>query len=238
MSIHSSDRPFWRGAVAALPFSVIVIPFGLLFGVIGIEAGLSLGQTMAMTGLVIAGASQFAAVQLMTENAPLIVVVLSALAVNLRMAMYSATLAVHLGRARFWQRAFIAYGTVDQTFALAAQDYDTRPDTTLTQKLMFFLGASLPIMPTWIIAGYIGAVLGTAWSADLGLDFVIPVAFIAIIGPGLRSFAHIAAAGVSVIVALAFHGLPWNLGLMLAGITGMIIGAEVERRMAQKTGQT
>jgi hypothetical protein len=67
---------------------------------------------------VIAGASQFAALQLMSENAPTLIVVASALAVNLRMAMYSAALAPHLGPASLKDRALIAYMNVDQSYAL------------------------------------------------------------------------------------------------------------------------
>ena len=50
----------------------------------------------------------------------------ASLAVNLRMAMYSASLVAHLGPARLWQRALVAYLNVDQTYALVerARDLD------------------------------------------------------------------------------------------------------------------
>jgi predicted branched-subunit amino acid permease len=82
-----------------------VVPFAILFGVVGTEAGLNLAQVMGFSIGVVAGASQFAALQLMSENAPALIVVASALAVNLRMAMYSAALAPHLGPASLRDRA-------------------------------------------------------------------------------------------------------------------------------------
>jgi branched-subunit amino acid transport protein len=111
----------------ALPFTIVVIPFAILFGVVGTEAGLNLAQVMGFSVVVIAGASQFAALQLMSENAPTLIVVASALAVNLRMAMYSAALAPHLGPASLKERALIAYMTVDQSYALSVQRYEDAP---------------------------------------------------------------------------------------------------------------
>ncbi|MFT6271735.1 MAG: putative branched-subunit amino acid permease, partial [Dinoroseobacter sp.] len=90
---------FWLGFRDSAPFVVVVAPFALVFGVIATEAGLNLAEVMGFTFLVIAGAAQLTALQLMTENAPTVVVLVSALAVNLRMAMYSASLAPHLGNA-------------------------------------------------------------------------------------------------------------------------------------------
>ena len=75
------------------------IPFGLLFGVVARDAGLDMSAIMGMSTLVIAGASQYAAIAQMQDNAPAIFVVLTGLAVNLRMAIYSASLAPHLGQA-------------------------------------------------------------------------------------------------------------------------------------------
>ncbi|MFN6979895.1 MAG: AzlC family ABC transporter permease, partial [Gemmobacter sp.] len=69
----NARRAFWRGARDALPFLVILVPFALLFGVVGTDAGLSLAQVMGFSIFVIAGASQFAAVQLLAENAPTLV---------------------------------------------------------------------------------------------------------------------------------------------------------------------
>ena len=87
MTVTTTKSAYWAGVRDGLPFIVMVVPFALLFGVVGIEAGLSMAQTMSFSVLVIAGASQFAALQLMLENAAIGFVLLAALAVNLRMAM-------------------------------------------------------------------------------------------------------------------------------------------------------
>jgi predicted branched-subunit amino acid permease len=231
MSASSPRSAYLRGVRAALPFIIVVAPFGLLFGVVGTEAGLNIAQVMGFTVLVIAGASQFTALQLMSDNAPTLIVVASALAVNLRMAMYSASLAPHLGKAPLWQRALIAYMNVDQTYAMAHADYEARPEQSLAEKVAFFFGTSSPIIPIWVIATWVGIVVGEAIPPALGLDFAVPITFLALIAPALRTLAHVAAALTSVVMAIVLGFLPWNLWLLAAGLAAMIVGAEVERRM-------
>ncbi|MEO1240006.1 MAG: AzlC family ABC transporter permease [Pseudomonadota bacterium] len=117
MSSTISKSALTRGMRHGLPFMLVVAPFGLLFGVVATEAGLNIAQTMGLTVLVIAGAAQFTAVQLLVENASVILVLAASLGVNLRNAMYSASLVPHLGAAPFWQRALAGYFTFDQNFA-------------------------------------------------------------------------------------------------------------------------
>ena len=96
---------FWRGARDSLPFIFVAGPFGLLFGVLAAEAGLDLTMIFTFSMTVFAGSAQFAALQLLREDAPTLIILASALAVNLRVAMYSASLTPYLGGAPLWQRA-------------------------------------------------------------------------------------------------------------------------------------
>ncbi len=220
---------YWQGVRGGAPFLIVVAPFGLLFGVVATEAGMDIIQTMSMTALVIAGASQFAAVQLLTENAPAFVAVLTGLAVNLRMAMYSASLTPHVGEASLWKRAFVAYFLVDQSYGVAIRKYEETPSLPLSEKLAYFFGAVTPICPMWYLFSYIGAVAGTAIPPEYALDFAVPITFISLVAPSLRSLPHLCAAFVSVVVALLLAWLPYNLWLMVAGVLAMMTGAQVEQ---------
>ncbi len=222
--------PFARGVAEGLPFVVVMVPFGALFGVVATEAGLPLAQVMGFSVVVIAGAAQFTAVQLMGDGVPAAVVVLSALAVNLRMAMYSASIAPWLGAAPLWQRAAMAYLLVDQTYARSIETYEREPHWPVADRVAYFGGLALPVFPAWVGATWAGAALGAAVPASWQLDFALPLAFLALVGPMLRSRAHVAAAFVSVAAALGFAWVPWNLGLMIAAGLAMAVGAEVERR--------
>lgn len=235
MPPSSPKRAFWRGARDGLPFVLVVGPFGMLFGVVATEAGLNVFETLSFSVVVIAGAAQFTALQLMVEDVPTLIALASALAVNLRLAMYSASLTPHLGAAPLWQRVLIAYFTVDQSYANAIVRFEKEPDMPLADKVAYFLGCSLAVAPFWWGATIGGALLGRAIPGWLALDFAVPITFLAIIAPMLRTLAHVTAAAVSVTLALALVFLPYNLGLPVAGLAGMIAGAEVERRQAGKS---
>ena len=228
----SSPRAaFWRGFVNALPFLLVVGPFGLVFGVVAAEAGLDLLAAGAMSVLVIAGAAQFTALQLLVDQAPVAIAIATALAVNLRTAMYSAALVPHLGAAPLRVRAFAAYLLVDQTFAASLAEYERRPGMTLGEKLAFYFGSATPVVPVWIGASLAGAVLGRGLPPGYALDFAVPIAFLAILSPMVRTLAHLVAAAVSVGTALAFAWVPYGGALLIAGVLAMLAGAEVERRM-------
>ncbi|EPX77227.1 AzlC family ABC transporter permease [Litoreibacter arenae] len=232
MSPSTSKSALWRGVLAGLPFIIVVVPFAMLFGVAATEAGLPLAQVMGFTVLVIAGASQFTALQFMIDNAPVLVIIASALAVNLRMAMYSAAITPYLGDQPLWKRAVLSYVLVDQTYNLAILDFEENPDQTTAQRTAFFVGCSLPLIPLWIGFTWVGAALGGQIPPEYGLDFALPIAFLAMVAPALRTVAHIAAAVTSVVLALVLGFIPLNLGLLVAALIAMMVGAEVERRMA------
>ena len=228
MQSSNATGAFWRGARDALPFLLVVGPFALVFGVVATEAGLGLVETMAFSVLVIAGASQFAALHQMAESAPTIIVILTALAVNLRMAMYSASLLPHLGAAPLWQRAFVAYLNFDQSYAMAVTEYERAPAMPLGDRIAYFFGVSAPIAPAWYLMTLAGALLGEAIPPSFALDFAMPITFIAIITPMLRTPAHVAAALTSVVAALALSFIPYNAGLLIAAGLAMVAGARTE----------
>ncbi|MDQ2092373.1 AzlC family ABC transporter permease [Marimonas arenosa] len=230
----TAKSPFWMGVRAGAPFILVVVPFAALFGLVATEAGLNLLETLGFSFAVVAGAAQFTALQLMQEQAPVLVVLISALAVNLRLAMYSAALTPHLGAAPLWQRAFVAYMTVDQSFTTSIAAYDRHPHWRLGQKTAFFFGACTPVLPAWLAATIAGALAGQHIPPDFALDFAVPITFLAMIAPMLRTLAHVAAALTAVTMALVLAWLPYNLGLLVAGFAGMVAGAQIELRVERR----
>ena len=97
--ISNTKAAYRQGVLDGAPFVLVVVPFAMVFGLLAVEAGLPVVQVMAFSGAVIAGAAQFTALGLMVDGTPTLIVLLTALAVNLRMAMYSAALAPWLGPA-------------------------------------------------------------------------------------------------------------------------------------------
>ncbi|MFK7878112.1 MAG: AzlC family ABC transporter permease [Paracoccaceae bacterium] len=234
MSFTTTKSAFWAGFRGAVPFIVVAGPFAFLFGVLATEAGLNVFETLAFSVVVIAGAAQFTALTLMEENAPTLIILASALAVNLRMAMYSASITPHLGALPLRWRVLGAYFLVDQAYALSIVKFEDHPDMPVRIKFAYFLGTVAPVCPLWYAFSVLGAVVGGAIPASWSIEFVMPLAFIAMIGPMLRSPAHIVAALTSIIVALLAAGIPYNLGLLVAGICGMAAGAQTELWLARR----
>ncbi|EEE38431.1 AzlC family protein [Rhodobacteraceae bacterium KLH11] len=228
MASATSKSYFWKGFRDGAPFVFVAVPFGLLFGVFATEAGLNVTQTMAFSATVFAGAAQFTALQLLQDNTPTAIILISALAVNLRVAMYSASLTPYLGKAPLWQRACAAYLIVDQSYACSIVRFEKEPDMSVPQRMVYFVGSVTPITPLWILGTYLGAVLGAQIPESWALDFALPITFLAMIGPMMRTLAHVVAALVAIVVALLTAGVPFNLGLLIAGTMGMVAGAQAE----------
>lgn len=225
----SARHAFLRGLLAALPMTVVVGPFALLFGVVATEAGLNVIEAMLFSVSVFAGASQFAALQTMQENAPVLVVLATALAVNLRMVMYSVTLAPHFGELPLRSRALMAYFLVDQSFATTVAEIDRNPAMTAQEKRAVFFGAVVAVAPLWFLASLAGALIGRAIPPEYALDFALPITFLAMVAPMLRSLPHLAAAGVSILLSLLLAGLPYGTGLLIAAAGAMTVGALIDR---------
>jgi predicted branched-subunit amino acid permease len=233
MPTTTAKSAYVQGVLDGTPFILVAIPFAVLFGVVATEAGLDLAQTMAFSFVVIAGASQFTAVQLMSDNASLLVVLAASLAVNLRMAMYSASLQPHLGAASLWKRAAVSYLNLDQSYIVSIARYEDNPGMSVNEKVRYFIGAVTIMVPCWYAFTYVGAVAGSAIPDGLALDFAMPILFIAMVGPMLKTLAHLAAALTSIAVALALGFLPSGTSVLFAGLAAMAVGAEVERRMGR-----
>lgn len=234
MTATTTKGPFLTGLCDGAPFFFVIAPFSLLFGVAATEAGLDVIEALMFSVVVIAGASQFTALQLMADQAPTFIVLATALAVNMRMAMYSASLTPHLGAAPVWQRAVVAYFLVDATYACAITRFDREPGWGTGEKFAYVLGAILPVCPVWYVLTVIGALIGRGMPEWLALDFAVPICFLAMIAPMLRTLPQVAAAGTSVALALLLAGVPYGLGLLIAAMAAMAVGAQAELWMERR----
>ncbi len=228
MATSTSKSYYWKGFRDGAPFVIPIIPFGTLFGVLAVETGADALQALVFSATVFAGGAQFAALQLMQDGAPILIVLASSLAVNLRLVMYSASLTPYLGSAPMWQRAIAAFVIVDQTYAGAIVRFENEPSLLVSQRMSYFFGLISPLTPFWLLCTYLGAVLGARIPDSWALDFALPILFLALIGPMMRTNAHVVAALVATAVALLTVNVPFNLGLLIAGFAGMMAGAQAE----------
>jgi 4-azaleucine resistance transporter AzlC len=228
-SIASARSEFWAGCRAVTPLVIGAIPFGIIFGTLADSSGLSVWGAVAMSAFVFAGSSQFIALGLLASGTSLPLIILTTFVVNLRHLLYAVSLVPYVRHLpQFWRLA-IGFWLTDEAFAVAIARYN-QPDPS-PRKHWYYLGVALFMYVNWQICTWIGITVGQLIpnAASWGLDFAMSVTFIGMIIPYLVNSPMIIAVGVAGIVALLAHGLPHQLGLMVAALTGIIAGFASER---------
>jgi predicted branched-subunit amino acid permease len=219
-------RAYVAGFKAALPLAVGIVPFMLIYGVLARAAGLTPLEAQAMTLLVFSGA-QLVAAQMLVGGAPGLMIVAAGAMMNLRHAIYSATLAPYLKRLSLGWRFLLAYLLTDETFALSISHY--QQTGTTRHRQWFFLGAGVTIWLAAQGATLLGLLLGGQVPAGWHLDFTATLTFLGLLVLSLKQQASLAAAlgaGVTVLLTIS---LPLNTGLLAAVGLGIIAGVLVER---------
>lgn len=227
-SVDPRRREFIAGLRAELPIVVGVVPFGMIYGVLA-AAALPVGLAQGMSSIVFAGSAQFIAADLFAASAPALVILLTTLMVNLRHLLYSASLAPYVAHLPVTWRAGLAYLLTDEAYAVTILHYRSDAGSP-AHKHWFFLGAGLTLWASWQLSTAAGIFLGAQIPASWSLDFTLALVFIGIVVPTLTDRPQVGAALVASAVAVAAHGLPYQLGLMLAAVAGILTGIILERR--------
>lgn len=227
------NESFKRGVKAIIPLILGLIPFALISGITASNAGLSLGMTMLMSIGIFAGASQLAVLQLALDNANTIVIIYTALIINLRMMIYSLSISQHLQKISIRWKAILAYTMTDQSYAISMVHFLNEPNE---DKKSFVFGASISIWTLWQINTIIGYLMGSIIPQSLGLEFAIPLTFIAVLLKGIAGWPGIITIITSGSVAVLAASLPMNLGLIIAAIVGIAVGTISEKLMSKGKG--
>ena len=221
-------KNFWAGVRAEIPLLIGGFPFGMIYGALAINAGLPTSAVQMMSSLVFAGSAQFITTELVRESAPGLVILLTIAVVNLRHMLYSASLAPYLASLSTRWKVLLAYLLTDEAYAPTVIHYEKEGATPFGH--FFLLGAGLTLWIDWQISTALGIFLGAAIPESWSLDFALPLTFIAMVVPVLKDRPAIAAAVSAGVVALFAHTLPYQLGLIVAALVGIIVGTLLEKR--------
>lgn len=224
--MSESSKNFWAGVRAELPLLVGVFPFGMIYGALAINSGLSPSVAQLMSSIVFAGSSQFIAAQLFHETAPGFVILLTIAVVNLRHALYSASVAPYVASLSTRWKVLLSYLLTDEAYAPTIIHYEK--DGLTQYGHWFFLGAGFALWFLWQVSTGIGVFLGSAIPDSWSLDFALPLTFIAMVVPVLKNRPAIAAALSAGITALLAYSLPYKLGLIVAALVGILVGTFLE----------
>ena len=207
------------------PLMLGIVPFALVAGIAAVDAGLTLVEAVGMSVIVFAGASQLAALDLLGSNAPLAVVIGTAVVINVRMVMYSASIAPYFARYARRTRAGLAYLLTDQAYALSVAEFDENGDRV---RWRYYLGAAASLWIVWQIGTVVGVVVGAGVPDAWGLTFAVPLVFLALLVPAMKDRPTTAAGIAGGAIAVVAAGLPLNLGLLAGAMSGIAVGLLTE----------
>ena len=213
------------GVRATLPLLLGLIPFGLVAGIAAVNAGLSPAQAVGLSAIVFAGAAQLAAIDLLGRDASLAVVVLTAVVINLRMMMYSASIAPYFESFRRRWAVVSSYLLTDMSYALAITEFRNDPET---HRRWYYLGAAVAMWGVWQIATAVGALLGTNVPSEWGIGFAVPLVFLSLLVSDVSDRPRVVAAVVGGGVAVLGGAWPLNLGLVGGALAGVVAGAAAD----------
>ncbi len=147
---------FWKGVLAQLPVQLGVIPFGLVFGILGLASGLTPTQTILMSSIIFGGASQVVFTQLWSFGTSPIVTGGSVAIINMRHIIYSANVSHHIKFLPFKWRIILGYLLTDEAFAVSYQEFENK------NRFAHYhlLGGGLTLWIVWQISTIAGVLLG------------------------------------------------------------------------------
>lgn len=214
---------FWRGFRAVVPLWLGMIPFGAAYAVSARAAGLSPLETQLMSLIVFAGGAQFSAAGLFAAGASPFTLVATTFLINARHLLYG----VSLGQVvpfRPRERLLAAHLLTDEAYGVTFGSPE--------RSARFFLGAGSSVLFVWNLSTLAGSLLSTLVPdpAALGVDFLFPLAFLALLVPLVKSWPALVVAIFAGVLALFASGfLNSGLVVLLAGVLGPLLGAWLTR---------
>lgn len=220
---------FRLGVLKTTPLVIGVLPFGLAYGIIATQAGLSVAETMLMSLLVFAGASQFMAVVMLQSGAGIPLIVASTFLVNLRHLVMGLSISPYLATLKPRWHRLLAFGMADEAYLTTITHY--REQGEEEGDPFFMLGANACVYVVWAITSFVGAWAGnsipdpTRW----GLDFAMPATFLTMLLTQVDSKRTAIVLAVAAAVATAsFVLVPGKWYIILAVIAGVLAGVVLE----------
>lgn len=217
---HSRAKSYWLGALAVMPLTIAVIPWGILAGSLALETGLTGLQSQAMSAIIFAGSAQLVALGMIKAGVGLGSILITTLLITSRHVLYAMAMRHRISPLPLKWRLSLGFLLTDELFAIANQGQQHKFDR------WFALGGGLTFYLGWNIATFIGIVAGQNIDnlGELGLDFAIAATFIAIVVPSVTKPSVLICVLVSLVLAVVCAVLEIQSGLLIATLTGMFAG--------------
>ncbi|WP_245409743.1 AzlC family ABC transporter permease [Pararhizobium haloflavum] len=222
----SSRSDFLSGIRDSVPVIVAAAPFGVLFGALAVDNGLSLFETVLMSASIYAGASQMVGIELFGGTVAPWLVVLSIFAVNFRHVLYSAAVGRRITHFTPLQKACAFFFLIDPQYA----ETERRAEQEKPITVAWYFGMGVPVYLFWVLEGFLGGVFGGLISEPetYGIDFLLPLYFLGLV-LGFRTRRNwtpvVIASAIGSIIAFHFIGSPWHVSV--GALTGIALAAVI-----------
>ena len=200
-----------------------VVPFGLAIGATVGASDLSAAQGVASAPAIFAGAAQLSVVGMLDQGAMPFVIVLSALVINARILLYSASLAPWFADEPLRHRLLLAVPVIDQLYFTCAPRFE-QGDLDACGRRWFYGGAAALLTSSWVASQAIAVAAGATLPEWTGLHIAAPLALAGLLAKALQSRASNTAAAVAGIVAVLGVGLPFQSAVLIATLGGIAAG--------------
>jgi predicted branched-subunit amino acid permease len=229
-----NGQEFLSGMRKGVPVIISAAPFGLLFGAIAVQNGLTIPEALLMSATIYAGASQLVGVELFSHHVAAWLIVFSIFAVNFRHVLYSAAIAKHISHFSRLQKLLTFFWLIDPQFA----ETERKGDSGQTITFAWYAGLALIIYIPWLLVTVAGGYLGSLISdpKTYGLDVLLPIYFMGLV-LGFRKRANwlpvVVVSSLASIIALKTIGSPWHVSV--GALTGVIVAAFLPLKLADNT---
>ena len=220
--MSNKSKNFLKGIKDTSPLMIPVVPFGIIFGVLAIDLGLSPLTTIAMSVIIFGGASQIIFLQLFSAGASSLVILSSVGAVNSRHLLYGTVLSEHLSDLSLTWKIIVSYFLVDQAFAVSNVYFKKNNQEKF--KHLHLIGGGFNCWIIWQITTIIGIYLGSIIPEKLGLTFAIPLTFLALLVNDFRKLINVIVIIISGSIAtLGYQIIPFKAYVIVAASIGLLI---------------
>ena len=210
-----------KGFYDVSPLLLPVVPFGIIFGAIGIELGFGPYITYATSIIIFSGASQIVFFQLLSNGASSLIAITSSSVVSTRHLLYGAVVAQYLSKLSLMWKIFLSYLLTDQAFAVSQEFF--KKNSNDEYKHYHLLGAGLTLWIVWQLTTVIGILLGSIVPDELGLSFTIPLTFLALLINYFRKIDHLIVIFLSGLSSILFYDAPLKSYIILSCVVSLFI---------------
>ena len=230
--MNDKTKNLVRGSIDVLPLLIPVVPFGIIFGAIGIELGFGPYVTYATSIIIFSGASQIVFFQLLSAGASSIVAITSSSVISTRHLLYGAVVNQYLSNLSIYWKIGLSYILTDQAFAVSNEYFKKNKRDKF--KHYYLLGAGITLWVTWQLTTIVGILLGSIVPEELGLTFTIPLTFLALLINYFRKIDHIIVIIVSGVLSVILFDAPFKSYIIFSSLISLLIAYLIVKIRKQK----